>query len=193
MPADQTVFFSSPEEWTRWLDEYAADQDEVWVGLWKQGTGHPSLSWDEAVDEGLCQGWIDGIRQSVDADRYRIRFTPRRSRSKWSAKNLKRFEELRQAGRVRSGGMAAFEARVAEPSEYSFERTEAATLPPEFQRQFEDDSVAYAFFEAQPPGYRRTSIHWVMAAKRQETRQRRLRTLIEDSRSGVRIKQLRRR
>ncbi len=187
-----TTYFASPSDWGAWLAEHAAREDELWVGFWKRGSGEASISWAESVDEALCHGWIDGVRQSVDEQRYRIRFTPRRSRSKWSAKNLRRFDELEAAGRVQRPGRAAFEARAAEPAGYSYEERAAATLPEEYQHRLEANAPAWTFFQAQPPGYRQTSILWVVSAKREATRLRRLETLIEDSGNGQRIKPLRR-
>jgi uncharacterized protein YdeI (YjbR/CyaY-like superfamily) len=191
---DDAVFFASPREWREWrewLEVHGASLDACWVGFWKQGTGQPSLTWDESVDEALCFGWIDGIRKSVDDERYRIRFTPRRARSKWSAKNLRRFDELEATGLVQPAGRAALERRTEAPAGCSFEQR-TTELPPQYQQRFEDEPAAWAFFAAQPPGYRSGSIHWVTSAQREETRLRRLATLISDSANGERLKQLRR-
>jgi len=190
-PPPAPLFLASAAAFGAWLERHAATADELLVGFWKQGTGHPTLSWNESVDEALCHGWIDGIRRSVDADRYSIRFTPRRARSKWSAKNIARIEELRSAGRMRPAGIAAFDGRVDVSAGYSFERGSPASLPVAYRDELEAAPAALAFFETQPAGYRNGAIHWVMSAKRDETRQRRLRTLIEDSTNEERIKQLR--
>ena len=192
MMPDDTIFFASPAAWRDWLNGHAGAGDLVWVGFWKKGAGEPSLSWDEAVDEALCHGWIDGVRQSVDDRRYRIRFTPRRPGSRWSAKNVRRVGELEAEGRLLPAGRAAFEARTGDPDGYSFAQRTAMTLPPEFQQQLEASEGAWEFFRAQPRGYRRDAIHWVTEAKREATRERRLRILIEDSEAGLRIKPLRR-
>ena len=184
---DETIFFSSPLDFGAWLAEHGTGEDELWVGIWKQNSGESSLSWAESIDEALCHGWIDGVRQTVDDQRYRIRFTLRRSGSRWSAKNLARVEELTAEGRMGPAGIAAYEAR---PRERAPERVEE--LSPELEERLEASGEAWAFFQAQPPGYRRTSIGWVMDAKREETRVRRLETLIEDSADGIRIKPLRR-
>ncbi len=190
--AEDATYFDSPDAWASWLAEHAGQQDAIWVGFHKKRTGEPSLTWDEAVDEALCHGWIDGIRQRVDDRRYRIRFTPRRSRSQWSAKNVRRVTELEAAGRMLPAGRAAFEARSGDPAGYSLEQRTATTLPAEYQRELEANAAAREFFEAQPPGYRRDAIHWVTEAKREATRERRLASLIEDSANGLRIKPLRR-
>jgi uncharacterized protein YdeI (YjbR/CyaY-like superfamily) len=189
--AEEAVFFPSPGAWRDWLLEHGESQDILWVGFWRRGTDRPTLTWDEAVDEALCHGWIDGLRRRVDDQRYRIRFTPRRPRSMWSAKNLKRVAELETAGRMRPRGTAAFEARPAEPAGYSSERSKPVTLPTAYREQLEASPSAAAFFDAQPPGYRRLSIHWVISAKREETRLRRLAALIEDSANGLKVKPLR--
>ncbi len=189
---EDAIFFTSPGEWREWLEAHATSLDECWVGFWKRGTDHPSLTWDESVDEALCVGWIDGIRRTVDEQRYRIRFTPRRRRSRWSAKNVGRVAELEAQGRLLPAGRAAFEARSDDPAGYSFQQRTATVLPSEYQRQLEANAAAWAFFQSQPPGYRRDAIHWVTEAKREATRLRRLDGLIEDSVNGLRVEPLRR-
>lgn len=192
MAVGTPIFFSSPEAWGSWLDTHGADEDEVAVGFWKRASGQATLTWDEAVDEALCRGWIDGIRRSIDGDRYQIRFTPRRARSNWSAKNVRRVAELQAAGRMQPAGLLVFEARVGDSEGYSLRARTNTELPPEYQRQLAANTAAFAFFEAQPAGYRKNAVHWVTEAKREETQLRRLRTLIEDSSNGLRIKLLRR-
>lgn len=189
---DEAIFFESHAAWGEWLGEHGASHDELWVGFWKRGTDQPTLTWEESVDEALCHGWIDGIRRSVDDQRYKIRFTPRRARSSWSTKNLNRVEELTAAGRMQPAGLAVFEAREVESASSSVDRSDPGELPPDYQQELEATPSALAFFEAQPPGYRRLSVRWVLDAKREETRLRRLRVLIEDSANGLRIKPLRR-
>ncbi len=187
MTADGEVeFFATPVEWRVWLEVHRASVSEVWVGLHRVATGVPSVTWDEAVDEALCFGWIDGVRQSLDEERYRIRFTPRRVGSRWSAKNRARMEELIAEGRVRPAGLAAYERRPEQPSELTSE-----ALSPELQARFESHGAAWEFFQELPPGYRRLTAGWVMDAKRQATRERRLNQVIEDSTHGLRIKHLR--
>jgi uncharacterized protein YdeI (YjbR/CyaY-like superfamily) len=169
------------------------DGTGVWVGLHKKGSGRPSITWPEAVDEALCFGWIDGIRKSVDDDAYAVRFTPRKRTSTWSAVNVKRVAELASEGRMRPAGLAAFEAREeAKTGVYSYEQRHAAKLDPAAERELRANETAWAFFEAQPPSYRRTAVWWVVSGKKEETRRRRLATLIEHSAQGGRIPQLRR-
>ena len=187
------VFFDTPGDFRRWLSEHHADRDELWVGYYKKATGKGGITWSESVDEALCFGWIDGIRKSLDEESYTNRFTPRRPGSHWSRVNLQKVEKLVEEGRMTPAGMAAYEARDPDKSgRYSFERDRAA-LTPEQEATFKADRSAWDFWCAQPPGYRKQATWWVVSAKREDTRARRLATLIEDSANGLRIKQLRRR
>ena len=187
------TFFATSADWRRWLGKHHATVSELWVGFHKTGTGRPSITWPESVDEALCFGWIDGIRKSLDEDSYVIRFTPRRKGSTWSSVNTRHVQRLSHEGRMRPAGMAAFEARDPKRSGiYSFEQRQAVTLDAPASKQFKANTRAWKFWEAQPSGYRTTATHWVMSAKRDETRARRLATLIEDSTAGLRIALLRR-
>jgi uncharacterized protein YdeI (YjbR/CyaY-like superfamily) len=149
------------------------------------------MTWEESVDEALCFGWIDGRRNSIDAESSMIRFTPRRKRSIWSNRNVARVEALEAEGRMRPAGRRAFEARDPERTGvYSAERERAARLEPEQEERFRANAKAWAFFQDQPPGYQRTALHLIVSAKRPETRERRLDQLIADSAAGRRLKQL---
>jgi uncharacterized protein YdeI (YjbR/CyaY-like superfamily) len=182
------IFFATPKDFRRWLDEHHADETELWVGYYKKGSGRPSITWPESVDEALCFGWIDGVRKSVDEESYAIRFTPRRARSTWSAVNIKRVQELIDLGRMRPAGLEAFEERAEERSGiYAYEQREKAELGEEFEGLFRANGAAWVFFQAQPAGYRKAATWWVVSAKREETRRRRLATLIEDSAQGQTI------
>jgi uncharacterized protein YdeI (YjbR/CyaY-like superfamily) len=186
------TYFATPAAFRRWLTQHHARETELWVGYFKKGSGQPSMTWPESVDEALCFGWIDGIRKSVDAERYMIRFTPRRKDSIWSTVNTRRARELVEEGRMRPAGLAAFEARSERKTGvYAFEQRDEARLHPVSAAAFRRGRAAWKSFSAMPPGYRRTAIHWVMSAKREETRARRLAILIADSAAGRRIKQLR--
>ena len=185
-------FFATGAEFRAWLEQHHASETELLVGYWKRATGRPSMTWAESVDEALCFGWIDGVRRGIDAESYTIRFTPRQKRSTWSAVNIKRAGELLAEGRLTPAGLAAFEARTDDRSAiYSYEQRRAASLEPAQQARFEADADAWAWFQAQAPSYRRTAIHWVTSAKRAETRERRLATLIADCGAGQKIKPLR--
>jgi uncharacterized protein YdeI (YjbR/CyaY-like superfamily) len=178
----EPTFFATPDELRAWLQEHHATAGELLVGFHKKGSGRASITWPEAVDQALCFGWIDGVRRRIDGDSYSIRFTPRKARSTWSAVNVKRFGELSELGLVRPAGVAAFERRSEDRTGiYSHERREAATLEPAMEERFRAHARAWRWFEAQPPWYRRTATHWVISAKKPETRERRLQRLIEDS------------
>lgn len=182
------LYFSGPAEFRRWLDDHHATTDELVVGFHKRATGKPSLTWPESVDEALSYGWIDGIRRRVDADRYTIRFTPRRAGSIWSAVNIRRVGELSKLGRMQPAGLAAFKKRTGNRSRvYSFEQRGNLKLPAGYVRQFKQNADAWRFFSSQPPWYQRTSTWFVISAKKEETRLRRLALLIRDSAAGRRI------
>jgi uncharacterized protein YdeI (YjbR/CyaY-like superfamily) len=183
------VFFASPEEFYAWLEENHESESELIVGFYKKATGKPTLTWSESVDQALCFGWIDGVRRTLDDESYTIRFTPRKPRSTWSKVNVAKVEKLESEGLMRPAGREAFEARSDDNTGiYAFERARPAELPDEYDKRF--TKAAREFFESQPPGYRRTAIHWVVSAKKEETRERRLGTLIEDSAAGRRLTHL---
>ena len=183
----QPTFFETPAAFRRWLTKHHQTATELLVGFHKVGSGKKSMTWPESVDEALCFGWIDGVRRRIDEASYTIRFTPRKAQSKWSQVNLKRFAELRELGRVQPAGLAAFER--GKPAEYSY-AGRARPLAPEYEARFRADAKAWAFFESQPPWYRRTASFLVMSAKQEATRERRLQQLIASSRAGERIPQL---
>jgi uncharacterized protein YdeI (YjbR/CyaY-like superfamily) len=161
--------------------------------MYKKHTGKRAMSWSKAVDQALCFGWIDGRANAIDGDRYMQRFTPRRPGSNWSKINIAKVAKLREAGLMRPAGLKAFEARKEDHTGvYSFEQGEEAKLTEEFEARLRTDPAAWQYWQARPPGYRRTATHWVMSAKREETRERRLNQLIEDCASGQHIKPLRR-
>ena len=178
-------FFATPAAFRSWLASHHETERELFVGFHKRESGKPSITWPESVDEALCFGWIDGVRKSLGADAYTIRFTPRRPKSIWSAINVKKVGELTKLGKMQPAGLRAFELRTAERTGvYSFERNQAARLSPAQAKALRSNRKAAAFFDAQPPWYRRTAIHWVISAKREDTRERRLGQLIRDSAEG---------
>ncbi|HET9946348.1 MAG TPA: YdeI/OmpD-associated family protein [Actinomycetes bacterium] len=186
-------FFARPADLAAWFAEHASSEPELLVGYWRKGTGKPSITWPESVDEALCVGWIDGIRRRIDDESYSIRFTPRRTGSTWSAVNVRRVGELTAAGRMQEAGLAAFAARRAGRSgTYSHEQSAEPRLDADAERVFRADREGWAFFTAQPPSYRRAAVWWVVSAKRAETRDRRLAQLVADSHAGLRIALLRR-
>lgn len=161
------------------------------MGFHKRGSGRPSITWPESVDEALCYGWIDGVRKRLDETRYVIRFTPRRKGSVWSSVNLARVRELTRAGLMRPAGLAAHEGRTAAKSGiYSYEQRKTAKLPAVMERRLRGNRKAWTFFKQQAPWYRRVATWWIVSAKREATRERRLAALIEDSAAGRTIKPL---
>jgi uncharacterized protein YdeI (YjbR/CyaY-like superfamily) len=187
------IFFPTPQDFRRWLERHHETESVLLVGFHKKGSGRPSMTWPESVDEALCFGWIDGVRKSIDAESYTIRFTPRRRGSAWSAINLRKVRELIASGRMRPAGLHAFEGRDPERSgTYSFEQRAAARLSPEAEALFQANAAAWTYFQSRPPGYRKTAVWWVVSAKQEATRRRRLRTLIEDSAAGRKVGPLRR-
>jgi uncharacterized protein YdeI (YjbR/CyaY-like superfamily) len=184
-------FFATPAEFRRWLEEHHTSARELWVGFHKKGSGKPSITWPESVDEALCCGWIDGVRKSIDDESYVIRFTPRKATSTWSAVNIKRITELIGQGRVFQAGLEAFERRSEEKSGiYSYEQRGLAKLDKAHEQQFRAQKAAWEYFQAQPPGYKKLVTWWIVSAKKEETRQKRLATLIEASAEGRPIREL---
>jgi uncharacterized protein YdeI (YjbR/CyaY-like superfamily) len=184
------VFFKSAGDFRCWLEASHQQCSELWVGFYKKSSGKPSITYPEALDEALCFGWIDGVRKSVDSDAYVIRFTPRKPKSQWSAVNLKRAQKLAHAGRMHPAGREAFAGAKDQPRKYSYEQRQQASFQREQERQFRANRKAWDFFQSQPPWYRRTATFWVVSAQKEETRQKRLATLIQDSENGRPIKPL---
>lgn len=180
-------YFATPAELRKWFAQHHTKAQELWVGFHKKGSGVASISWPESVDEALCVGWIDGVRKRVDDTRYVIRFTPRKPTSIWSVVNVNRVAALTAEARMLPTGHAAFASRThAKTGVYSFEQ-ETAVLSAADVRYFKQNRAAWKFFEAQPPGYRRQMIWRVTSAKREETRAKRLQTLIDASAAGRRL------
>ena len=185
-------FFHTASELGKWFSLNHDRSDELWVGYYKRSTGKETLTWNESVEEALCYGWIDGIRMSVDESSYTIRFTPRRAKSTWSLKNISTAEKLIREGRMRPAGLEAFNQRKEDRSGiYSFEQ-EQISLSDELEAILKGNSEAWKFFISQAPGYRKTAIHWIMSAKQEKTRTKRLKDLINDSENHIRVKPLRR-
>jgi uncharacterized protein YdeI (YjbR/CyaY-like superfamily) len=183
--AMKPAFFPSPSEFRAWLEEHHGESDELWVGFYKRNSGKPSITWPEAVDAALCFGWIDGVRKSIDEVSYTIRFTPRRRTSIWSDVNIKRVRDLIESRLMRPAGLEAFRRREEAKSRiYSYEQRKTAKLGRAYEQQFRAHETAWRFFQAQAPWYRRTATWWVISGKKEETRQKRLAKLIEDSGHG---------
>jgi uncharacterized protein YdeI (YjbR/CyaY-like superfamily) len=188
---EEPTYFETPADLREWLDRNHESAAELWVGFRRKGSGLPTITWPESVDEALCVGWIDGVRKTVDETSYKIRFTPRKPTSNWSSVNVARVAELTRDGRMRPAGHAAFERRSEKRSGiYSYEQRKTARLEPAHERRFKANAAAWAFFQAQPAGYRHTATWWVVSAKREATREKRLATLIDDSANERRLAHL---
>ena len=180
-------FFSAPAKFREWLEQNHDAATELLVGFHKKGSGKASVTYGEALDEALCFGWIDGVRKNLNETSYTIRFTPRKARSIWSLVNVNHVERLKKEGRMEAPGLAAYDRRdPARTGIYAFENR-PREFSPEVEKLFRRNKNGWKFFEAQPPGYKRVIIYWVMTAKREETQMKRLQRLIECSENGVRV------
>jgi uncharacterized protein YdeI (YjbR/CyaY-like superfamily) len=185
---DDPIFFTTPSAFHHWLEthEHAC---EIWVGYMRKSTGRASLTWSASVDVALCFGWIDGIRKTVDAQRYMIRFTPRKTGSVWSAVNVKKAKTLIENGEMRPAGLHLFSNR-SDAKGYSAQ-DRSLPLAPAFEAKLRANEPAWRFFSELAPSYRRDSIWWVMSAKKEETRANRLDTLLSSAEAGLKIPMLR--
>jgi uncharacterized protein YdeI (YjbR/CyaY-like superfamily) len=185
----EPTFFETPTKLRAWLQKHHGVATELWVGFYKKESGQPSISWPESVDEALCFGWIDGIRKSIDKSQYQIRFSPRKPGSIWSAVNIRRVSELMESGRMMPAGLRAFERRRENRiGRYSYEQR-SDRLEEAYEAKVKLHPKAWQFWSAQPPSYRKASAWWVVSAKKEETRLRRLEQLIELSAREQRIPQ----
>ena len=182
------TFFADAGAFRAWLDLHAASATELLVGFHKVGSDQPCMSWSASVDEALCFGWIDGRRKRIDDDTYSIRFTPRKASSIWSVVNIAKMDKLRAEGKMRPAGEAAFALRSeAKSGIYAHERSELPELPDAERERFQREAAAWNYFQAAPPGYRKVVLLWVMNAKREETRAKRLAQLIQACAAGKRL------
>lgn len=187
MPAPR--FFANPAGFRAWLEANAASKLELLVGFHKVGSGKPSISWPESVDEALCFGWIDGVRKRIDEHSYSIRFTPRKATSIWSAVNIAKVEKLNAQGRMTEAGARAFAHRQEDKSRvYAYEQESTAEFSAKELREFKSNAEAWAFFQATPPSYKRVILHWVTSAKKAETRVFRFSALLTASACGERLR-----
>jgi uncharacterized protein YdeI (YjbR/CyaY-like superfamily) len=187
------TFFKTPAAFRKWLERHAETKQELLVGFYKAASGKRSITWSESVDEALCFGWIDGVRKRIDDVSYTIRFSPRRASSIWSAINTRRARDLMDQGRMTPAGQAAFKAKRANTSGvYSYENRPATLVQP-YASMLARNAAARKFFEAQTPSYKRTATWWIVSAKKEETRLKRLEELIRLCARAERIPLLRRR
>jgi uncharacterized protein YdeI (YjbR/CyaY-like superfamily) len=186
--AMKPTFFGTPKDFRRWLERNHDKADELLVGFWKRDSGKPSITWPESVDEALCFGWIDGVKKRVDESSYMHRFTPRKAGSIWSVVNTKRAKALVRLGLMAPPGLQAFERRDRKKTKrYSHEREKPA-FDPAIECAFKANAQAWTFFRSQPPGYQRLLTFWIMTAKQDEARLRRLAALVKTSAEGKRMR-----
>jgi len=180
-------FFSSPEKFREWLERNHDSTSELLLGFYKKSSGKKSVTYAEALDEALCYGWIDGVRKNLDETSYTIRFTPRKARSIWSLVNVRHVERLTKEGRMRPAGIEAYARRDPKRTGiYAFENR-PREFSPEFEKAFRKNKTAWRFFEKQPPGYKRVIVFWVMEAKKEETRLKRFKQLVNLCEQGLRL------
>ena len=180
------TYFETPAQLRKWFRDHAASADELWVGFYKRDSGKPSITWPESIDEALCVGWIDGIRKRIDDTSYKIRFTPRRKGSIWSAVNIRRIAALSEERRMRPGGLKAFEARIENRSGiYSYEQRRDRLEEP-WNTMLRKHKAAWDFFQAQPPSWRKQIGWWIISAKQEETRMKRFESLVRRATAGRR-------
>jgi len=188
---EEPIFFAGPRDFREWLEAHHETETEVHVGFYKKATGKQGMSWSQAVDQALCFGWIDGKVNRIDDERHRQRFTPRKPGSNWSNVNVEKMAKLEAEGLMTNAGRRVFEARREDRTGvYSFERDQPVELPPEYAGGLTE--AARSYLEQRPPWYQRASTHWVVSAKREETRSKRLATLVECSEQGLDVPPLRR-
>lgn len=185
------TFFKTQAEFRTWLEKHHNNTTELLVGFYKANSGKGGITYQQALDEALCFGWIDGVRKSLDDARWTIRFTPRKKRSIWSQVNLKRAAELEAAKQMHPAGIAAYHGRDEKlVNRYSSENRDKK-LDAAQEKQFRANPKAWDWFSRQAPSYQRVAAFWVVSAKQEATRAKRLETLIRDSEQGVRVGPLR--
>jgi uncharacterized protein YdeI (YjbR/CyaY-like superfamily) len=179
-------FFSSAEQFRKWIERNHETATELIVGFHKKASGKKSITYSEALDEALCFGWIDGVRRNIDQISYSIRFSPRKPNSIWSLININHVERLKNQRRMRPAGLAVFARRNPRRiGVYSFENA-PLKFSPAYEKKFRQNKTAWKFFDQQPPSFTRVAIFWVMSAKKEETQMRRLLQLIENAELGIR-------
>ncbi len=182
------IFFENQYKFREWLENNHDKVSELIVGIYKVDSGKSSMSWSESVDQALCFGWIDGVRNTINKESYSIRFTPRKPNSIWSAINIKKVEALTNAGLMKPEGLKAFVLRKDEKSKIYSHETEIIEFSTDFIHQFKQNKIAWEFFQKQPPSYRKVMTHWIMSAKQEKTRQSRLEKTITASELQNRLK-----
>ena len=187
-PAKQTAtFFETQDEFRKWLESNYNKENELIVGFYKVNSGKPSMNWSQSVDQALCFGWIDGVRNSIDKESYSIRFTPRRITSNWSAINIKKIEDLTKAGLMKPAGLKAFSLRNENKSGIYSHENDTRFLESNYEMQFKENKKAWDFFMEQAPSYKKAIMRWIMSAQQEKTRQSRLEKTINESEQQKRV------
>jgi uncharacterized protein YdeI (YjbR/CyaY-like superfamily) len=181
----QPIFFKTPSDFRNWLKKNYKSKTELVVGFYKVGSGKLNMTWSQSVDEALCFGWIDTVRKSIDKDRYQIRFTQRKPNSIWSAVNIKKIKALTEQGRMHPAGLESFEKRTDKKSKIYTYENEELKFSRDFEKQLKSNKMAWKYFQSLAPGYRKSSSNWVMSAKQEETKLKRLKQLIADCEAGT--------
>jgi uncharacterized protein YdeI (YjbR/CyaY-like superfamily) len=189
--SEEAIFFKTPDDFRDWLKLNYQSSTVQWVGFYKKSTGLASITWPQSVDQALCYGWIDGLRKSIDSLSYKIRFTPRKANSHWSAINLKRMEELTNLGLVRPAGQAIYQNRIKHRAKLAAHEQTKVKLSTEYLKKFMEEVKAWKDFNTRAPSYQKQCIWWIMSAKKEETREKRLGILIESCEKGAKIPPLR--
>lgn len=190
--AEEALFFKTPNKFRHWLQKNHETSTVQWVGFYKKATEIPSITWPESVDQALCFGWIDGLRKSIDAKSYKIRFTPRKPNSHWSEVNIARIAELKNLKLVKPAGLEAYNKRNPKRSGLAaYEQKKEITLSKRYQDMFQRSPKAWQDFLARAPSYQKQCIWWVMSAKREETQKKRLGILIDSCQQGLKVPPLR--
>jgi uncharacterized protein YdeI (YjbR/CyaY-like superfamily) len=185
---NRPTFFATEAGFRRWLEANHETAPELLVGFWKKGSGKPSIDWPQARDQALCFGWIDGLRKSLGDEAYTIRFTPRRKGSIWSKVNVDRYEALTASGQMNPAGVRAYEENKHKSGLYAYENEQKELTAAE-EKLFRGNKAAWSDWEKRPSSYRRSALHWITSAKRDETRAKRLAELIVVSAEGRRLPQ----
>jgi uncharacterized protein YdeI (YjbR/CyaY-like superfamily) len=180
-------FFSTQNDFRRWLEENHETATEIIVGYYNVKSGKGGMTWSESVDQALCFGWIDGVRRKIDEESYSNRFTPRKSKSNWSAVNIAKIKDLTKKGLMKSAGIAAFEKREDKRSAIYAYENEAKQFSGEYEKIFRSNEKGWDFFQKQANWYRKQMINWVLTAKQEATRMKRLEKLIAASADEKRV------
>jgi len=189
--SEEAIFLKTPNDFRDWLELNHQTSTVQWIGFYKKSTGLDSITWPQSVDQALCYGWIDGLRKSIDSLSYKIRFTPRKANSHWSAVNLKRMEELTKLGLVRPAGQSIYQNRILHRAKLAAHEQTEVKLSVECLKKFMHEAKAWKDFNTRSPSYQKQCIWWIMSAKKEETREKRLGILIESCEKGAKIPPLR--